>query len=174
VLEVQNDTLFRHLCDGRLDADRAARIWIAERLLSKEIARRKLMLVRGGGHSQGTVACLTHALLSVAPACPLGPAAHSTTSRQNSLRSHSCQRRTTVQNWSMQLTRQPFVVTKEFIAWKVGGQDRRVVIRLNSDVLCDLDQNQDPVYFDLDSMVFFADRASFISSTTPAQSPSSS
>src|SRR6266849_3460743 len=47
VLEVQKDAMFRHLCDGNLDADRAARVWIAERCLSKEIARRKLMLVNG-------------------------------------------------------------------------------------------------------------------------------
>ena len=46
VLEVENDALFQHLCDRNVDTDRAARIWIAERLLSKEIARRKLMLVR--------------------------------------------------------------------------------------------------------------------------------
>jgi hypothetical protein len=75
----------------------------------------------------------------------------------------------------MESTRQPFVVRKEFIAWRVvGHQERRVVIRINSDVLADLDLNQDPVYFELDSMVFFVDRAIFISSTAPASSPSSS
>jgi len=47
VLEVQRDALFQHLCDRNFDVDRAARIWIAERSLSKEIARRKLMMVRG-------------------------------------------------------------------------------------------------------------------------------
>lgn len=47
VLEVQKDALFQHLCGKNLDAEGAARIWMTERLLSKEIARRKLMLVRG-------------------------------------------------------------------------------------------------------------------------------
>ncbi|HEV8383647.1 MAG TPA: hypothetical protein VGQ11_02165, partial [Candidatus Acidoferrales bacterium] len=48
VLEVQKDALFRHLCNQNVNADRAARIWIAERYLSKEIARRKLALLRSG------------------------------------------------------------------------------------------------------------------------------
>lgn len=48
VLEVQKDALFRHLYDGNVGADRAARIWIAERRLSNEIARQKLALVRSG------------------------------------------------------------------------------------------------------------------------------
>jgi hypothetical protein len=49
VLEVKKGALFHHLCEGSVDADRAARIWFAERLLSNEIARRKLALVRSGG-----------------------------------------------------------------------------------------------------------------------------
>src|SRR5712671_1951180 len=40
--KTQKDTLFRHLVDRQGDTERAARIWIVERCLSKEIARRKL------------------------------------------------------------------------------------------------------------------------------------
>lgn len=45
VLEVQKDGMFHHLCDGNVNVDRAARVWIAERFLAKEIARRKLTLL---------------------------------------------------------------------------------------------------------------------------------
>jgi hypothetical protein len=45
VEEVQRDALFKHLSDGSVDADRAARIWITEHFLSTEIGRRKLALL---------------------------------------------------------------------------------------------------------------------------------
>jgi hypothetical protein len=46
VLEVQRDAIFRHVGGRTPDADHAARIWIAERCLSEEISRRKLMIIR--------------------------------------------------------------------------------------------------------------------------------
>jgi hypothetical protein len=51
--------------------------------------------------------------------------------------------------------------------------ERRVLIGINSHVLAGLDLNEDPVHFELNSMPFFADRAIFISSTTPASQPNS-
>jgi hypothetical protein len=50
VLAVQKDDLFQHLC-GTGDTERAARIWIAERHLSKEIARQKLLIIRSDVHN---------------------------------------------------------------------------------------------------------------------------
>jgi len=47
VIETQKDPLFQHLFDGDSGSEKAARIWIAERCLSREIARRKLALVSG-------------------------------------------------------------------------------------------------------------------------------
>lgn len=43
---------FQHLLDGSVDTDRAARVWIAERCLSNEIAQRKLVLVRSGARKR--------------------------------------------------------------------------------------------------------------------------